>query len=315
MSYEMFISKAFNSRHRDLIATADAIMRQYARQGYDLSLRQLYYQFVAHHDLPNTVQNYKLLGGVISDARLAGELDWVYLVDRGRDTIENPHWDDPADFLDSVSRQYRFDLWKDQRYHIEVMVEKQALEGVLEPVCRRLDVAFSSNKGYSSSSHLYQVGQRIKGKLDEDKKIVILYLGDHDPSGIDMSRDVEQRLMMFSGFGDWDSDDRNVKDNESYDADAFQLVRVALNMPQIRQYNPPANPTKLDDPRAGSYLQRFGGECWELDALDPETLAGLVTDQVSNYTDDDLMTAQQIKWTDERNELIQMAASYRESHP
>lgn len=310
MAKESFIPKAFNAKHQALISTADQIMRSYAAQGYDLSLRQLYYQFVAHHGLPNTEQNYKLLGGVISDARLAGLLDWDSLVDRGRSTIRNSHWDTPADIIDSSASSFRIDLWDNQRYHVEVMVEKQALEGVLVPVCRRLDVPFTANKGYSSSSAMYEAGKRLAEKISHGKDIVVIYLGDHDPSGIDMGRDVLDRLALFSGAGYWDSDERAV---QTRDDGAFTVERIALNMDQIRTYNPPPNPAKMTDSRAGGYVSKFGYESWELDALDPDTLAELVETAVANYIDSDRWGERVALMENGRQELLEMAKSYREN--
>jgi hypothetical protein len=283
-------------------------MRSYAAQGYDLSLRQLYYQFVAHHGLDNTEQNYKMLGVVVSDARLAGLLDWDSLVDRGRSTIVNSHWETPADIIDSAAASFRLDLWETQDCHVEVMVEKQALEGVLVPVCRRLDVPFTANKGYSSSSAMYEAGKRLEQKMDEGKRIVIVYLGDHDPSGIDMGRDVFDRLALFSGAGYWDSAERVV---EARNDGTFVVNRIALNMDQIRQYNPPPNPAKMTDSRAKGYVSKYGYESWELDALDPDTLAGLVASEVERHIDP-------AKW-DERVSLLEkgradlraMAKTYR----
>ncbi len=313
MSYETFIPKRFNPKHQSLIDTADLIMRTYQAQGYDLSLRQLYYQFVAHHGFANTEQNYKLLGGVISDARLAGALDWDSLVDRGRETLEVPHWDDPASIVDAAASSYRIDLWEDQPYHVEVMVEKQALEGVLVPVCRRLDCPFTANKGYSSSSAMYEAGKRLESKIADGKRVVIVYLGDHDPSGIDMTRDVDDRLMLFSGVGYWDEDGKKVCRYDGLE-DHFNVVRVALNMDQVRTYNPPPNPTKLTDSRADGYIHKYGLKCWELDALDPETLAGLVTEVVERYIDQALWDARKEKLEEERAALADMAREYRERH-
>lgn len=324
MAYEVFIPKRFNPRHRALIDTADEVMRRYQSQGYDLSLRQLYYQFVAHHGLPNTEQNYKMLGNVISDARLAGELDWDSLVDRGRETISNPHWGSPANFLRVVAPQYRHDLWTDQEYHIEVMVEKQALEGVLVPVCRRLDVSFTANKGYSSSSHLYEIGQRLKDVLADRHKVVILYLGDHDPSGIDMTRDVFDRLRLFSGAGEWDEDDNRVvwsydaynyayNDEPPFDPERFRVERIALNMDQVEAYNPPPNPAKLTDSRANSYVRQYGRQSWELDALDPEVLANLVDGAVREYMDTERWNARYDDMLTGRNRLIALADTFPEA--
>ena len=322
MSREEFIPKTFNAKHQGLIDIADSIMRQYGAQGYDLSLRQLYYQFVAHHGFRNTVQNYKLLGGVISDARLAGELDWDSLVDRGRETLQNPHWEDPATFLEQCAPQFRIDLWKDQTYHVEVMVEKQALEGVLVPVCRRLDVAFTANKGYSSSSSLHEIGARLNDAISDNKKVVVIYLGDHDPSGIDMTRDVLDRLRLFSSVSCWSSDTRAIEWLDEFDPgyfdegdEPFQVDRIALNMPQIEEYNPPPNPAKESDSRAVGYIQRFGSESWELDALDPEVLATLVDTKIRSYMDSSKWEVQFARMLEGREVLGEMAKRYRDETP
>ena len=86
MSREIYIERSFSAASTAIIQTANDICENYAQQGYDLSLRQLYYQFVSRALLPNTEQNYKRLGSIISDARLAGLLDWDYIKDRGRET-------------------------------------------------------------------------------------------------------------------------------------------------------------------------------------------------------------------------------------
>lgn len=333
MSYEAFIPKAFNPKHRAIIAQADKIMRAYASQGYDLSLRQLYYQFIAHHatlfpangpgGTQNTEQNYKMLGKVISDARLAGQLDWDSLVDRGRNTVKNATWETPADIVEAAAKQFRIDLWENQRYHVEVMVEKQALEGVLVPVCRRLDVHFTANKGYSSSSAMYEAGKRIQSYIDKGKDAVVIYLGDHDPSGIDMTRDVDDRLALFCGVGrwvdeDWELDDLGLdkpgvfKDPDV--EDRLQIVRVALNMDQVRRFNPPPNPAKMTDSRVDSYIRKYGRESWELDALDPATLAGLVETTIASYIDPEPWDEREALLKEGRDNLLAMAKKYREEN-
>jgi len=320
LSYEEFIPKRFNDRHLAIIHQADEIMGRYSDAGYDLSLRQLYYQFIAHHShlfpangpggSPNTEQNYKMLGGIISDARLAGMLEWETLVDRGRTTIENPHWNTPADIVEAAALSYRIDMWEHQRFHVEVMVEKQALEGVLVPVCQKLDVPFTANKGYSSSSAMYQAGKRLEQKLEQGKEVIVLYLGDHDPSGLDMSRDVTDRLALFSGAGYWDETHKKVEVYADY-YDRFNIRRIALNMGQIDQYNPPPNPTKMTDSRASAYLRQYGQDCWELDALDPDVLGTLVGEQVSLYVDGTKWHEAQARWDTGRKLLLNMATTYR----
>ena len=246
---EQFIPKRFNAKTRALIDSCNAIIAAYMAQGYDLSLRQLYYQLVTRNVLPNEEKSYKRLSSITTDARYAGAMDWAAIRDRGRETVENSHWASPREILNTAARTFRIDLWADQPVHVEVMVEKQALEGVLLPVCTRLDVPFTANKGYSSSSALYEAGGRLYDQMSKGKRCVVVYLGDHDPSGIDMTRDLEDRLLTFT-----------------YDGN-LQVDRIALNIDQVSGLNVPENPTKVSDPRAGAYIQRFGSASWELDAI------------------------------------------------
>jgi len=171
-------------------------------------------------------------------------------------------------------------------------VEKQALEGVLIPVCRTLDIGFSANRGYSSSSTLYETGKRLHEKHCEGKRILVLYLGDHDPSGIDMTRDIEDRLGMFARC-------------------RVRVNRLALNMHQVEEHNPPENPAKTTDSRYTQYIERFGESSWELDALEPRLLAQLVTDAVEDVRDDALWEEAVEQENRMRATLKQYAADYR----
>jgi len=268
MSKEEFVHKQFGREAMQIIHVAEEICDDYADQGYDLSLRQLYYQFVSRDLLANTEKNYKRLGNIISDARLAGLIDWDAIKDRGRETISNSHWTSIGDIIRACANKYNIDLWDTQYNHVELMVEKQALEGVLEPVCRRWDIGFTANKGYSSSSALYETGKRLAEK-GRRKDLHVIYLGDHDPSGIDMTRDVEDRLCLFSN---------------SY----VEVHRIALNMDQVELYNPPENPAKLTDSRAAEYIRNFGDSSWELDALEPRVLVSLVEQKIKELVDQSL---------------------------
>lgn len=297
----LFISKRFNERDEALLDKITEILDDYERQGFDLSLRQLYYQLVARNLVENTERSYKNIGTLVSDARLAGRIDWDMIKDRGREIIKNPHWGDPADFLENVAPQYRFDLWLGQETYVEVMVEKQALEGVLEPVCRALDVPFTANKGYSSSSALYEAGRRMADASADGKHVYVIYLGDHDPSGIDMTRDVKDRLNLFSGLA------------ETVDVDfrSVEVQRAALNMDQIEELRPPRNPAKLSDSRAKEYIRNFGRSSWELDAIEPRALADLVRESVESLMDVDLFDQQKKKMEAGRKVLLEFAKKYR----
>ena len=192
-----YIVKNFRADSLDIIETADAICREYAAAGFDLTLRQLYYQFVARDLLPNTQQSYNRLGAIISDARMTGMLDWNYLVDRTRGLASRSHWDNPRDIIRTAARSYHTDWWAEQRVHVEVWVEKEALAGVVEQACLPYDVAHLSCRGYLSQSEAWSAGMRFARKIKDDKRVHVLHLGDHDPSGMDMSRDNTERIGLF----------------------------------------------------------------------------------------------------------------------
>lgn len=306
---EAFIQKRFGAEALAMIDTVNQILEDYEQQGYDLSLRQLYYQLVSRNVIPNNEREYKNLGCLVSDGRLAGLIDWDMIKDRGREMQSNPHWGDPADFMESVAPQYRFNLWADQDNYVEVMVEKQALEGVLIPVCRELDVPFTANKGYSSSSALYEASRRFLEAYEADKRCHVIYLGDHDPSGIDMSRDVEERLDLFVKVSAGKEDE--IGANE---ISAVQMHRVALNLDQIKKLKPPENPAKLTDSRANSYIARFGRSSWELDAIEPRQLAALVTGAVRDLMDEELFESNVKKMDQGRAALLAFAKQYRKKN-
>jgi hypothetical protein len=263
-----YVNRRFNAGSQSVIAQANAIITEYAAQGFDLTLRQLYYQFVARDLLGNTTENYKRLGSIVNDARLAGLIDWDRLVDRTRGVEQLAVWDGPEDIVDTCSRQFRHDLWAGQSHRPEVWIEKEALAGVFEGVCNELRVPYLSCRGYTSQSEMWRAGQRFRAIKKSGQTPVILHFGDHDPSGIDMSRDIAERLKMFVG------------------GDGVEVRRLALNMAQVEEHNPPPNPAKATDARFNSYQAEHGNESWELDALEPALLAQLVQDAVAGMRDD-----------------------------
>ena len=283
---EKFIDHKFNTASLALIVTVNNILREYAAQNYRLSLRQLYYQLVARGHIENSIKSYKRIVNLITDARLAGLVDWGMIEDRGRETNFLNHWDNPAEIVRDASRWFRIYKWEGQRNYCEVMVEKDALSGILLPVCQELDIRFTANKGYSSSSAMYETGKRLHriSQLDGIDEIHIFYFGDHDPSGIDMTRDIAERLCLFT-YGL---------------IDRVNIHRLALNWDQVEQWKPPENPAKESDSRYQSYADEFGESSWELDAVEPRELADLVRRNVEELIDEDL-------W----NEIVEREASMR----
>jgi hypothetical protein len=270
MAIEIFEDWSPTEATKETLETARGIVDDYEAQGLILSLRQLYYRLVAADIIPNKVSEYKRLGNIIRRGRLAGLIDWDMIEDRNRRIVENSHWLSPASILRSAAESYRIDKWERQDYRILVMVEKDARSGVLEPVCRRLDVPLTATKGYSSASHLYGIAKDIEIYGMSGQGVIILYFGDHDPSGLDMDRDVFSRLDQLSNM-----------EHE------IEFSRMALTMDQIDEYAPPPNPAKESDSRAADYIVKYGAVSWELDALDPAVLAAVVEDEIREYLDED----------------------------
>lgn len=281
---------AFKSATLDMIAKANQIIAEYQAQGFDLTLRQLYYQLVSRDIIPNRVSEYKRLGSIINDARLAGLIDWDAIVDRTRELRRLSHWSTPDEIIESAARSFRVDKWKDQEYRPEVWIEKDALVGVIAGVCERNDIPYFSCRGYTSQSEMWGAAQRLQEWTQRGQVPVILHLGDHDPSGKDMTRDIRERLEMFTN-------------------DALKVDRLALNFDQIEQYNPPPNPAKETDSRFHAYMLEFGEESWELDALEPTVIADLIESAILKLRDSDLWS-DAITQEDEQRELLDKAATH-----
>lgn len=274
-----------------LIQKSNEIIIEYSAQGYQLTLRQLYYQFVSRDLIPNTDASYKKLGKAVSDGRLLGMIDWSAIVDRTRNLLKIGTWGSPVEILEAVSVQYKLNPWTEQPYHIEVWIEKDALVGVIERVCNNRRVGYFACRGYVSQSEMWEAGMRFTQRIREGKEVLILHLGDHDPSGIHMTEDIRSRLEMF------------ISGNLHRRCPEFHVERIALNMDQIQQYNPPPNPAKLSDARAQDYVDRFGYESWELDALEPSVINDLIEAEISNKIDCHAWGAMMDKEADDRERL------------
>lgn len=265
-----------------VIAQAEAICAGLSAAGYTVTLRQLYYQFVKRALIKNEERSYKRLGTIVNRARMAGLLDWDYIVDRTRELEERPHWGTAKDtgpeaaqeFIASVLPQFRTAKWTGQPSRVEVWVEKDALVDVVARPSKRLDVPYYACRGYNSQSAAHEAATRIEGYLDEGaERVLVLHLGDHDPEGLDMTRDIEDRFATFLA-------------GDGYDPGVLEVRRIALNMAQVRLYDPPPNPAKPTSSRYRGYLAAHGRSCWELDALDPPTIDDLITEHVQGELDD-----------------------------
>jgi hypothetical protein len=189
--------------------------------------------------IPNNDKEYSRLGRTMANARRAGMVDWDYLEDRTRELETFSSWESPADILHSAAQRYRENLWQRQHFQPEDWMEKSALVGVIKPACERWRVPHMAARGYPSHSELYAAGKRLDAHIGNGAQPIVLYLGDHDPSGLDMTRSLREELSLYAR--------RSV-----------EVVRFGLNLDQVRELTLPPNPAKESDARFEQYVRATG---------------------------------------------------------
>lgn len=259
---EQFRNQRFNTKSRDLLEKCLSILNEYEQKSIKVTLRQLYYQLVSRGYIPNIDKEYHKLSSLLTDARYNAIIDWDAIEDRIRIPHRHSQFDNILDLVQCAKNSYRLDRWNGQEYYIEVFCEKDAISGVLLPITEQWHVYLNVNRGYSSATAVYDASKRF---LEHDKTGVLLYLGDHDPSGLDMIRDIQDRLKEFGC--------------------EIKVIPIALTLEQIKKYNPPPNPAKITDSRAKDYISQFGGKSWEVDALPPDVMINLVDAAIRQYVD------------------------------
>jgi hypothetical protein len=269
MAREKFREWNPRAHSRELVATCNAIIRRLSK--YQLTLRQLYYQLVSKNIVPNTERSYQNLSSLVTRARLAGLMDWHAIEDRVRQPRNPPEFSSLSDLVETALRSYRLPRWRGQEYYAELWVEKDALASVLAPLARQFHVTLMVNRGYSSASAMKEGAERFR-PYEYDRQLALFYLGDLDPSGEDMVRDIRTRMHEFGICG-------------------LTVEKIALTIEQVHEYDPPPNPAKMTDVRAPEYVAKYGTSSWEVDALDPEVLEEVITDAFEGILDHEIMDA------------------------
>lgn len=280
-----------SAANKQRLRQINTIIEEYRVAGHVLTLRQLYYQLVSRAIIPNKQSEYSKLSTLLTQGRMAGHVDWDAIEDRTRQPYILDTWTSPEDILNDAVRWYRRDRMEEQHKYVEMWVEKDALSAVLKKSTNPYGVPVMVNRGYSSTSAMHDAFERFVDLIiNDEREVVILYLGDHDPSGMDMARDIYARLEEFfvghqrahaieNGWEEEEADNTMVMWSEQF-SEHFKIERIGLNMDQIRAYRPPPNPAKITDPRAQQYIREFGPTSWEVDALKPEVLHELVQNAI-----------------------------------
>jgi hypothetical protein len=290
---------------RDTLDSAYSIASEY---GGNLTVRQLYYQLVARGFIENSQRSYKRLVSILSDARLAGEFPFEWLLDRTRECRPGDFGTDStsvyralrsaADELREAPERWLWrSIWWGQPTHVSVWVEKEALSGVFEEPCDRLGVSWFVLRGYSSLSSLSQWVDTVDEAQSNDPAIeeaVVLYFGDHDPDGWEIPRSAERNVDAIAEV-------------RGIELPPVAFDRIALNRDQIEQYNPPPFPAKETSSRFDSYFREHGiRSAWELDALRPDTLASLIADAIAPYFSREV-------WAENRDEVREARREMRKA--
>lgn len=267
----------------EIVRAAVAIAEEYRLDDIGLTLRQLYYQFVARGMVSPTQKEYKRIGAALTSARYSGEFPVSWISDRGRSLSHCDHFDDWTDVASALtSARIIFDglpdelirrgRWFGQPAYVSVWVEKAALLGVFEPVTNALGVGLFACRGYPSVSALHDW---LLGASRSDAQVaLVLYFGDFDPDGWEIPRSAERNLhKLMSVYPELGVDVR--------------FIRVGLNREQVDRYGPPPFGAKVTSARYRAYVAEHQTEdAWELDALEPRVLRRLIREHVAACFDD-----------------------------
>jgi hypothetical protein len=324
-----------------IVQAVNGILAEY---DFPLTLRQIYYRLVSVNLIPNKRSAYNQLSKTLVKARENGEVDDSRIEDRARQVLKAKEgYDDPNQFVDAVKgwfksagQRYNVNLWADQDVFLEVWVEKDALSRVIAQAADPYRVTICPSRGYSSYTYIKRMA--IDDRLsDVDKPIIILDFRDHDPSGLQMTEDLQKRFTRYGGGIDVGCLDKNflgihfsdlfagvgipanitakaVSDFRKKHPEAnfglnITVQRVALTIDQVKQYSLIPNPTKLADPRAKAYVAQYGDECWELDAIEPSELQRIVKDAIEEEMDLEAWAESREQEAKDRTSLIERFAN------
>jgi hypothetical protein len=284
-------------RAKQIISMVEEICAEYEGLGYRLTTRQAYYRLVGRNAIRNTVNEYHSVGYFIDRGKQAGLLDWEMFEDRARTVegdVSKPYHgalkvDIPAAVTREVEICFQSDYWANQPYYAEIFIEKSALAEIIGRVADELGIAYTAVRGFSSGQVLKEAADRFREKAKDGRTGVLLYVGDCDPSGVVMSEDIQRRLLRFGSNA--------------------EVKRIALNINQVQQFGLPENPVKNTDTRSAAYIGKYGNGCWEVDALEPRTLADIVRAGIMEYFDEDIRKANLDEKKKYENEVM---GKYRE---
>lgn len=263
-----------------LVAT-DILLRE-----KPVTLRGLMYRLVSAGWLPSTdATHYTRTGRLMTRLREEGLVPYHWIVDGVRSTIKPSSWAGIGDFADTVRDAYRMDFWSQLPAYVHIICEKDAVAGTLSPVTRKYDVALSPIRGYCSLSFAYEIGSVWN---ETEKPIYCYYLGDYDPSGFDLERDIREKLERHTADShpEWviQGPDDPMPDVSH---DSVVWTRLGVNQADFDDWDLLPLKIKKDDKRASKFRDEHGDKCAELDAIPSSELRRRVRDAIESHIPQD----------------------------
>ncbi len=247
------------------------------------TVRQLFYALTVKGVIEKTEQEYqRTVCRKLTELRENGRVPFDWISDHTRWIRKPTTYSGLDQCLKATARFYRRDLWLDMPVYVEVWIEKDALAGVAVDVTEEFDVPLMVSRGYASVSYLHAAAMTIAAM---DKPAHIYQFGDHDPSGVDLARDIETKLRRYA------------PDAEIY------FERVAVTPEHIGKWKLPTRPTKMKDTRA----KKFKGASVELDAIPPAQLRDLIREAIDQHVDKDQLDKLKVAEQSERAFLTSWA--------
>lgn len=256
-----------------------------------MTLRQLFYRLVSAGAFPNAPKEYKRLGGLMTRLREEGYVPRTWIVDHIRSTDKPGSWSGLADFGEVVRDAYRKNFWPTMPHHVEVFVEKDAIAGTIQPITREYDVSLHVVRGYSSVSFAGEIAAQW---AEIKKPIFAYYLGDFDPSGFDIERDLYTKLERYSGRivfpmprVDAEHTACGSKASESKMRNVTIWSRLAVEAEDFDLHDLVRLPAKQSDNRTKGFVEQHGEHCAEVDAIAPTELRRRVREAIEQHVDQD----------------------------
>ena len=277
-------------RSREEIAELCSALRDILEKHRPMTVRQVFYQAVSAGLIEKTENEYKnVVVRLLTKMRKDGQIPFGWIADHTRWMRKPRTFSSLEAAVEHTARTYGRALWDTQEVYVEVWLEKDALAGVLLRETTPWDVPLMVTRGYPSVSYLYEAAEAIG---DCGKPTYIYYFddfGDYDPSGLDISRNVEEGLREYAPYAE------------------IHFERTAVTVQQIEELNLPTRLTKRTDSRA----KRFEGESVEVDAIAPDTLRSIVSERILQHIDHEQLEVLKIAERSEREALQMWGGEWR----